>query len=186
MPHLYIIAGCNGAGKTTSAYTTLPCLFDCHQFVNADEIARGLSPFAPESVAVEAGRIMLSRIQQLLVCGETFAIETTLATRSYATLVRKAQQRGYRVVLIFIYLSSPELAEKRVANRVAHGGHNIPREVIYRRYYAGLKNLFELFLPIVDEWYVSDNSEDFAPKIIITNSLINDPVIWKEIQNKVR
>ena len=132
--NLYIISGCNGAGKTTASYSVLPKLLDCKQFVNADEIAKGLSPFCPESVAIQAGKLMLLRIEELLATDETFSIETTLATRSYSELVKRAQEKGYKVTLLYFWLSSPELAVERVARRVREGGHNIPKDVIYRRY----------------------------------------------------
>ncbi|GAB3820927.1 zeta toxin family protein [Pontibacter rugosus] len=159
MPNLYIISGCNGAGKTTASFTVLPEMLGCREFVNADEIARGLSPFQPEKVAVEAGRIMLQRIDELLRKKEDFAIETTLATRSYAQTIKKARESGYNVTLVYFWLASPELAIQRVKNRVAEGGHNIPEDVIRRRYKKGVKNLFELFIPICDYWIVIDNSQ---------------------------
>ncbi|NDV57499.1 zeta toxin family protein [Bacteroides sp. 519] len=159
MPNLYIIAGPNGAGKTTASYTVLPEILDCREFVNADEIARGLSPFNPEGVAIEAGRLMLLRIDELLGMGEDFAIETTLATRSYVSLVRKAQTKGYTVTLVYFRLESPELAAQRVAQRVASGGHNIPLDVIKRRYEKGIYNLFELYMDVVDSWFLYDNSQ---------------------------
>lgn len=133
MPNLYIIAGCNGAGKTTASYTILPEVLDCYEFVNADSIAAGLSPFSPETVAFEAGGIMLNRIRQLLDEQKDFAFETTLATRSYLPLIKDAKKRGYIVTLLYFSLSSPEVAIKRVAKRVAQGGHNIPIEVIIRQ-----------------------------------------------------
>src|ERR1700743_3459001 len=123
MPNLYIIAGCNGAGKTTASYTVLPEILNCKEFVNADNIAAGISPFNPESVAVEAGRLMLSRIRELMKDCVDFAFETTLATRSYVSLVRKAKEIGYKVTLLFIWLDSPATAMRRVADRVAKGGH---------------------------------------------------------------
>ena len=156
--NLYIIGGCNGAGKTTASYTVLPEILDCREFVNADEIARGLSPFNPESVAIEAGRLMLKRIEELLEREESFAIETTLATKSYINLVRRAQAKGYSVWVLFFWLNSPELAMQRVAERVAKGGHNIPESVISRRYVAGIRNLFHLFMSEVDYWELYDNS----------------------------
>ena len=140
--NLYIISGCNGAGKTTASYSVLPTLLDCKQFVNADEIAKGLSPFCPESVAIQAGKLMLLRIEELLASDETFSIETTLATRSYSELIKRAQEKGYKVTLLYFWLNSPELAVERVARRVSEGGHNIPKDVIYRRYEKGLKNLW--------------------------------------------
>lgn len=156
---LYIIAGCNGAGKTTAAYSLLPDVLHVDEFVNADEIARGLSPFNPQSMAITAGRLMLQRINDLLVQGVPFAIETTLATRSYTNIVRRAQCRGYRVHILFFFLRDVELARQRVAERVAHGGHDIPADVIERRYHAGLRNFRQLFMNEVDSWVVYDNSQ---------------------------
>lgn len=157
MKKLYIISGPNGAGKTTASYTVLPELLDCKEFVNADEIARGLSPFNPESVAIQAGRLQLERIDYLLSQGISFSIETTLSSKSYVNLVKKVQSLGYSVILLFFWLSSPEMAIDRVKHRVSEGGHNIPEDVIRRRYKAGLYNLFNLFMPIVDDWYLYDN-----------------------------
>ncbi|GGB16308.1 MULTISPECIES: zeta toxin family protein [Mucilaginibacter] len=157
MPNLYIIAGCNGAGKTTASYTVLPELLNCNEFVNADNIAAGLSPFDPESVAFEAGRIMLQRIDELLNREVDFAFETTLSTRSYVSLVKRAQQTGYEVTLLFFWLSSPEMAKERVAKRVSKGGHNIPADVIERRYYRGIRNLVSLYIPLCDKWFVINN-----------------------------
>ena len=163
--NLYVIAGCNGAGKTTASFTVLPEMLDCKEFVNADEIAKGLSPFNPEGVAIQAGRLMIERILHLLKEGDTFAFETTLATRSYMKLIQQAQKRGYFVTLLFFSLATPEQAVARVAKRVSQGGHNIPEEVIYRRFEAGLQNLFQLYIPIVDYWTLYDNSSVPSNKI---------------------
>lgn len=163
--NLYVIAGCNGAGKTTASFTVLPEMLDCREFVNADEIAAGLSPFNPEGVAIQAGRLMIERIIHLLKEGETFAFETTLATRSYVKLIKQAQKRGYFVTLLFFSLSTPEQAVKRVEKRVSEGGHNIPLDVIYRRYDNGLSNLFNLYMPVCDYWALYDNSVCPANKI---------------------
>jgi len=160
--HLYIIAGCNGAGKTTASNTILPKFLLVKEFVNADEIAKGLSPFNPEGVAIEAGRLMLKRIDELLDVGESFAVETTLATKSYVNLVRRAHQQGYMVHLLFFWLDSMELAKRRVAKRVSMGGHNIPLPVIERRYKAGIKNLLEIFMDEVDIWSLYDNTNGDA------------------------
>lgn len=177
-PKLYIIAGCNGAGKTTASMSVLPEVLDCHEFVNADEIAKGLSPLNPEDVAIEAGKLMLKRIDYLLSRHVTFAIETTLATKSYKNLVARAKSSGYNVILLFFWLPSPEMAEQRVASRVASGGHNIPKNVIHRRYWLGLKNLFEIFSSIVDSWSLYDNSEDAKP--IVKNGItINNSKFFK-------
>ena len=156
-PTLFIIAGCNGAGKTTASYSVLPDLLECREFINADEIAKGLSPFNPQSVAIEAGKLMLQRIDLLLCQGKTFAIETTLSTRSYASLVSRAHKQSYNVVLLFFWLPSPAMAVARVAKRVSEGGHDIPTETIHRRYWLGLQNFFNIFAPIVDSWSFYDN-----------------------------
>ena len=156
---LYIIAGCNGAGKTTASFTILPEILGCKEFINADEIAKGLSPFQPESVAVQAGRIMLARMDELLQKGETFAFETTLATKSYKQKIEWAQANGYEVTLLFFWLDSPNMAKKRVAQRVAEGGHSIPSQTIERRYHNGITNLFAIYIDMVDICYIFDNSE---------------------------
>lgn len=156
---LYIIAGCNGAGKTTASFTILPEILDCREFVNADEIARGLSPFQPEKVSFEAGRIMLNRINELLSENVNFAFETTLSTRSYKNKILEAKENGYRVTLLFFWLQNINLAKERVKTRVLEGGHNIDPEVIERRFNKGIKNLFEIYLPIVDGALIFDNSE---------------------------
>ena len=188
--NLYIISGCNGAGKTTASYTVLPEILDCKEFVNADEIARGLSPFNPESVAIEAGRLMLSRIAELLRRNESFSIETTRATRSYVRLVEQAHRQGYQVTLLFFWLRTPEQAIERVAERVSKGGHNIPRDIIIRRYYEGIGNLFRIYMPIVDTWMLIDNS--VTPRGIIATGgcgqelVINNEVEYKKIEAYVK
>lgn len=164
---LYIVAGCNGAGKTTASITILPEILNCKEFVNADEIAKGLSPFNPESVAIDAGRLMLQRINILIEGNDSFAIETTLSTRSYAKLVEQAHQRGFKVQLLFFWLPTPEHAIERVAQRVSEGGHNIPTDVIRRRYQSGIENLFRIYMPIVDSWMLIGNQSN--PRVIIAD-----------------
>ena len=178
--NLYIISGCNGAGKTTASYTVLPEILDCREFVNADEIARGLSPFNSESMAIEAGRLMLKRIEELLEKEETFSIETTLATKSYINLVRRAQAKGYSVKVLFFWLNSPELALQRVAERVAKGGHNIPEPVIRRRYVAGIRNFFRLFMSEVDYWDIYDNS-GYPRKQVACGGKNAQTIIYQEL-----
>jgi predicted ABC-type ATPase len=158
-PKLYIIAGCNGAGKTTASFTILPEILGCKEFVNADEIAKGLSPFQPEKVSFEAARIMLHRINALLSEKKNFAFETTLSTKCYKPKITEAKKLGYEVTLLFFWLQSIELAKERVKNRVSEGGHNIEPEIIERRYIRGIKNLFQIYLPMVDGALVFDNSE---------------------------
>ena len=177
---LYIISGCNGAGKTTASYTVLPEVLQCKEFVNADEIARGLSPFNPEGMAIEAGRLMLKRIAELMEEEESFSIETTLATRSYALLVKAAQKKGYKVSLIYFWLNSPELAVNRVRQRVSEGGHNIPEDIIRRRYIAGINNLFKIYMPCVDYWLVADNSHE--SRIVIAEGGRNIPTEIHEVE----
>jgi len=182
MPQLYIIAGCNGAGKTTASYTILPEMLNCREFVNADNIAAGLSPFNPESVSIEAGRIMLHRIHTLMAENLTFAFETTLATRSYVSLIKQAKLQGYDITLAFFWLPSPEVAQKRVLKRVRNGGHDIPPETIKRRYFRGIKNLFNLYLPIVDNGLIVDNFDDrpqfIAQKLNNDEIEIINPDLW--------
>jgi predicted ABC-type ATPase len=156
---LYIIAGCNGAGKTTASFAILPEILECKEFVNADEIAKGISPFKPESVSLEAGRIMLNRIKELLNYQNSFAFETTLATKSYKNTIIEAKEKGYTVVLLYFWLQSIDLAKERVKTRFSEGGHNIESEVIERRYKAGIVNLFDIYLDIADYSLLFDNSE---------------------------
>lgn len=160
LKQIYIIAGCNGAGKTTASFTILPEILNCKEFVNADEIAKGLSPFQPEKVAVQAGRLMLSRIEELLNEGINFAFETTLATRSYKNTVLLAQKKNYHVTLLFFWLKDVSMAKKRVLCRVKEGGHSIDNDVIERRYIKGIQNLFKIYLPIVNSALIFDNSND--------------------------
>lgn len=186
MPKLYIIAGCNGAGKTTASYTVLPEMLGCKEFVNADEIAKGLSPFNPESVAIEAGRLMLQRMDDLLAEGADFAFETTLATRSYVKFIEKAHAKGYYVSLLFFWLPTPEQAIERVATRVQAGGHNIPSEVIRRRYTNGIRNLTTLYTPVCDYWTIYNNSSlDGIRKVAwgINKEIkqVIDPLSYKKI-----
>lgn len=180
---LFIIAGCNGAGKTTASYTILPEIWHCTEFVNADEIARGLSPFSPDTVAFQAGRIMLQRIDELLKAGVSFSIETTLATRSYVQLVKRAQAAGYIVNLLFFWLDSPEMAVQRVAKRVKEGGHDIPIDVIYRRYQLGICNFFLLYKDIVDFWTLVDNANTLH--VIANKDETFDVELYKRIETYV-
>jgi len=185
MPNLYIIAGCNGAGKTTASYTVLPEALECRIFVNADEIARGLSPFEPEAVAIQAGRIMLQRIDDLIVRGQDFAFETTLSTKSYVQTIEKAQALNYHVTLVYFWLKSPQLAIERVRERVAKGGHHVPNDVVFRRYERGLSNFFNLYLPICDYWMLVNNSMK-PPETIAKGNKENTNVINNFIWNHLK
>ena len=189
-PNLYIIAGPNGAGKTTASFNLLPEVLHCPNFVNADEIARGLSPFAPELVAFQAGRIMLQRIEELLLQKVDFAIETTLATRSYVNLVHRAQALGYKVHLIYFFLENEEQAIERVAQRVSNGGHNIPEEDIRRRFKRGIYNLVHLYLPICDSVLVYNNVMTPA-RLVARKRTKHDDIevvetkLWNELMQKI-
>ena len=158
MPRLFIIAGCNGAGKTTASYTLLPELLNCEDYVNSDEIAKGLSPFRPALAAIKASKIMMERIHELIAERKSFGVESTLSTRSLAKIVVEAQNKGYKVNLVFFWLRMPELAIERVKLRVQSGGHDVPEETIRRRYGLGIDNLFKLYMPICDYWMILDNS----------------------------
>ena len=155
---MYIISGCNGSGKTTASYTLLPQMLDCNQFVNSDEFAKSLSPFDPSAASVSASRYMLMKYHFLLNRSMDFGIETTLATRALLNMVKDAQAGGYEVTILYFWLNSPELAIARVRNRVSAGGHNIPDEVIRRRYTVGLQYLFKYYIPACDRWIIADNS----------------------------
>lgn len=159
MPKILIIAGPNGAGKTTFAEEFLPNDAACFEFVNADLIAAGLSPFRPERVAIQAGRLLLKRIRELVDAGEDFAIETTLATRCYLKMIPRWQKAGYTVHLYFLKLPNPDFAVHRVAQRVRLGGHFIPEKTIRQRFARGWKNLNDAYIGLVDTYEIYDASK---------------------------
>ena len=186
MPRFYIISGCNGAGKTTASYTLLPQLLNLHTFVNADEIADELSPQDPERESLRAFRLMLERMDQLIARGEDFAVETTLATKSLAGIIDNAKELGYKVGLLYFWLRNPELAVKRVAIRVASGGHNIPEPTIVRRYWQGMENLREIYIPRADSWVLIDNSAAEANWIAEQKLDEAEPLIYnKKLYNQI-
>lgn len=164
-PNLYIIAGPNGAGKTTFARKFLPDYVKCLEFINADLIAGGLSPFVPERAAIRAGRIMVEQIQSLSAQRRDFGFETTLSGKTYAKLFQDLRRKGYRTHLFFLWLASADLAIERIAERVRQGGHYIPDAVVRRRFDKGLFNFFHLYQPLFDSWTIFDNSKD-TPKLI--------------------
>jgi len=183
---LYIVAGCNGAGKTTASFSLLPEILECQVFINADEIARELNPENVERVAFEAGRMMLEQINERIRNSETFAFETTLAARSYKETILLAQAMGYHVTLIFFWLSSPEMAIARVKKRVEEGGHHIETEVIRRRYTRGLQNLFSIYLPLTTEYLIYDNSNG-KPELVVARLInqeiqINNSPLWEKLK----
>lgn len=160
MPNLYIISGCNGSGKTTASYTVLPEMLGCSQFVNSDEFAKSFSPFDPSAASISAGRFMLLKIRYLLARKDDFCIETTLATRSLMRTIEEAKEFGYRVTLLYFWINTPDLAVKRVKDRVEAGGHSIPEHVIRRRYDMGLRYFFNDYMPVSDRWILVDNSQN--------------------------
>lgn len=155
---LFVIAGPNGAGKTTFARTFLPRFAKCSEFVNADLIAGGLSPFAPGAAAIEAGRIMLGKIDGLAAQRHTFAFETTLSGRGYLALFKRLKTAGYKIHVLFLWLPRVELAIQRVKDRVRRGGHSVPEHDIRRRFGRGVRNLLTQYHPLVDTWTLFDNS----------------------------
>lgn len=165
MKRVLIIAGPNGAGKTTFARTYLAPLYRTVRFLNADHIAAGLSPFSPEMSAIRAGRIMLEEIDACVQKGLSFAVETTLSGKLYLRHIRAWRAQGYTVTLFFLSLDSVEIAVKRVAERVAQGGHDIPENIICRRFYRGMNMFNSHYKDAVDAWALYDNSLD-APKLI--------------------
>ena len=177
---MFVICGCNGAGKTTAAYTLLPQLLNLHTFVNADEIADELSPQNPEKESLRAFRLMLERMDQLISRGEDFAVETTLATKSLAGIIENAQYLGYKVGLLYFWLKSPELAVRRVAIRVASGGHDIAENTIVRRYWQGMENLRHIYIHCCDSWVLIDNSATEAIWIAERRLGEEEPIIYNE------
>lgn len=180
MPRLYIISGCNGAGKTTASYALLPEMLECNQFVNSDEFAKGLAPFSPETASIQASRYMLIKTRYLFKKRKDFAIETTLATRALLKMTKEAQEEGYTVTILYFWLNSPDLAVERVKARVAAGGHNIPEETIRRRYQVGIKYFFRDYAPLCDRWILADNSK--VPFRVIAEGSKNGPTSIKDEQ----
>lgn len=183
-PNLYIIAGCNGAGKTTASLTILPEILNCSEFVNADAIAVGLSPFHPENVAIEAGKLMLKRIDFLIEAKIDFALETTLSSKNHLQTIKKAQEQGFEITLLFFWLNSVELATERVKIRVSKGGHDIPQEVIARRYERGLENL-DKYCALCDDWFVYDNSNNLS-ELIMDGNFQNRTIYNEETFKKIK
>lgn len=183
---IFMISGPNGAGKTTTAMSFISSAA-IDEFINADEIARGLAPLHPESMSLTASKLMLKRLKELLEAKKNFAFETTGAGTNYIKHLKQAQEVGYEIFLLFLWLPSSDLAVERVATRVEQGGHHIPEETIRRRYFMGLKNLVKYYLPLANGALILDNSVAGSNKIIARKHenydlIIEEPSIWKEIQ----
>lgn len=189
-PRIVILAGPNGAGKSTTASGILKGALSVNEFVNADIIAQGLSVFSPEEVSIQAGRAMLNRIHNLAAVKANFAFETTLASRSFKQMIiMLKRESGYSSHLVFLWLQSPELALARVINRVEMGGHSVSEDIIRRRYSSGLKNFFNLYLPIIDSWYFYDNSYENKLILIAKGSgesikQVAVPEIWNRLREQ--
>ena len=158
MKRIYIIAGPNGAGKTTLANELLPIELECLNFINADLIAAGLSPFQPNTMAIKAGRLMLQQINDCVIKNESFAFETTLSGKAYIKKIKEWKAKGYEIIIYYLKLPSVDFAIERVKLRVAQGGHNVPEQTIKRRFNRGWTNFQELYKPLADAWIIFDNS----------------------------
>jgi len=158
MPKLYIIAGPNGAGKTTFAKEFLPHYAKCSNFVNADLIAAGLSPFSPANVSIKAGKLLLAEIDDFIGHKADFAFETTLAGKAYVNLIKEAKAKGYFVHIFFLWIPSLSLAKERIKQRVKQGGHHVPDVDVQRRLGRSLNNFFNLYMPLANAWDIFDNS----------------------------
>ena len=185
---MFIISGCNGSGKTTASYQMLPEMLECREFVNSDEFAKYLSPFDPNAAAISASRYMLLKINYLLERNLDFGLETTLATKTLVRIIERAKKQGYTITLLYFWLNSPELALKRVAARVAAGGHNIDEDTIRRRYDRGLHYFFETYAPLCDKWVLCDNSN--PPFSVIAEGgndglIIRDSAKYYDIWEKI-
>lgn len=186
---ILMIAGPNGAGKTTMTLELIRSCSMLYEFINADEIARGLAPKHPESMALTASKLMIKRLKELLDADQSFAFETTASGTNYVKHLRSAKAKGYEISLTFLWLSKPEEAVRRVAQRVKQGGHHVPEESVVRRYYSGIKNLVLHYLPLADEVLIMDNSskEEASRRVIARKNKnysidILDITIWKKIK----
>lgn len=190
-PHVIVLGGPNGAGKTTAAPSLLQGALSVAEFVNADVVATGLSAFAPERAAIQAGRIMLTRLRELAERRVDFAFESTLAGRTHVKWIQRILATGYTLHLFYLWLPTPELAIARVAERVRGGGHDVPSEVVRRRYHAGLTNLFRMYLPLTDTWRFYDNSVYSEPRLLAAGqgnqtTVITESGIWNQILAQAR
>lgn len=163
--NVYIIAGPNGSGKTTFAKKFLPDYAKCQNFINADLIAQGLSPFSPRTAAIKAGRLVLEQIRNMAEKNVDFAFETTLAGKSYISFLKELKRKGYSISIFFLWVPNPKLALRRIKDRVASGGHDVPAADVRRRFHRGLYNFLKLYKPLADTWLLFNN-EDIAHRLI--------------------
>lgn len=188
---ILMIAGPNGAGKTTMTLELIKSCSMLYEFINADEIARGLAPKHPESMALTASKLMIKRLKELLDADRSFAFETTASGTNYVKHLKLAKEKGYEISLTFLWLSKPEEAVKRVAQRVKQGGHHVPEESVVRRYYSGIKNLVLHYLPLSDEAFILDNSSEGSSRGLIARKNKDEPIdildraIWEKIKEIV-
>jgi predicted ABC-type ATPase len=183
-PTIYLIAGCNGAGKTTFAKEFLPREVKCLRFFNADEIARGLSPLQPSAGAAKAGRLLLGEVHAVIQSGKTFALETTLSGLTYVRMLVNARERAYNIKLFYLWLPSVAVAIRRVRERVRKGGHSVPAADIRRRYSRSLLNLARHYLPLADEWTIFDNGGR-EPRVVAdgtgSHARVMDEPLYRQI-----
>ena len=180
---MFIIAGCNGAGKTTAFHKSLYERLGCPEFINSDEIAKSLCPNDVESVQVRAGRMAVEAIHAHLAGQESFCVETTLATRTYRGHIREAHRHGFKVALFYYWLNSPDLAVTRVELRVGEGGHNVPKDIIRERYDKSVRYLSSLYMPEVDYWKIVDNSGMFQKEVATSVTEVNNRGLLEELKN---
>jgi predicted ABC-type ATPase len=186
---VYIIAGPNGSGKTTFASKFLPDYVKCPNFVNADLIALGLSPFSPRSAAIKAGKLVLGQIHEFAKLGVDFAFESTLAGRSYVNLFKKLRKKGYKLHLFFLWIPDAELAIARIKDRVAEGGHNVPVQDVRRRFKRSICNFFKLYQPLLDSWMLFNNAGSIPTLIAKTKNgqiLITAQQLFDQIKGLAR
>ena len=179
---MYIIAGCNGAGKTTAFRTSLYESLGCPAFINSDEIAKSLCPEDVESVQVRAGRLAIEGIHSHLSGNESFCVETTLATRTYRGHIREAHRNGFKVALFYYWLDSPDLAVARVEQRVVEGGHNVPKDIIRERYEKSVRYLSSLYMSEVDYWKIVNNSGMFQKEVATSVTVVNNRGLLEQLK----
>ncbi|HKN22911.1 MAG TPA: AAA family ATPase [Terracidiphilus sp.] len=186
---ILVVGGINGAGKTTAARILQPEFFEKYEFLNADEIARSISPQNVEAAALAAGRVLIARMRESISEGTSFGLETTCSGKSYLRLLNQCKAEGWRVILLYFWLDSPETAIARVAQRVGRGGHDIPEEVIRRRYPASIRNMRDFYLPVADEAEIYDNSDKVRNLIAEKRAghifTIHDRARWSRIEEVV-